>query len=353
MICQKEGLDVQPNVIEELVSSTQADLRQILSILSTYRLTNNKLSYDQTKQMMRGAGKDFELGPFSACPNLLGSSFDRMSMADRLDQYFVDGSLMPLMIHENYLGAKANTPRILRGHDKPSFMDLTAAAAEAISGADRVESIIRGSNQEWSLAPFHGFMSCVMPAYYVHGHMQGRLEFAGWLGQNSKTGKANRLLGELEKHSYLATGCNRLSWRLDYAPALADRLISAVKTDQIDAAIGLLDSYYLTKDDFDSLLELMLDPNLSTAAYAKSVPTATKSAFTRRYNAQTHKLPYSLDEAPVSRKINFEPTVDEEAQDAIADEEEEEASEDLSKDKMIKKRNPTAVSKRGGRGGKK
>lgn len=51
VIAQKEGLDLKPNVISNLVASTQADIRQIINILSTYRLSNSTMTYDESKSL--------------------------------------------------------------------------------------------------------------------------------------------------------------------------------------------------------------------------------------------------------------------------------------------------------------
>ena len=104
-------------------------------------------------------------------------------MVEKLEAYFVDSSLMPLMIQENYIRAKATTQRSLLGNGNPNFITLTAAAADSISAACHVDSMIRGSNQEWSLAPLHGFLSCVAPAYFVHGSLSGMIGFPGWFGK--------------------------------------------------------------------------------------------------------------------------------------------------------------------------
>ena len=52
-ICRQEGLSVGTNTIEELVVSTQGDIRQILNLLSTYRLTHQSLSFDESKQLAK------------------------------------------------------------------------------------------------------------------------------------------------------------------------------------------------------------------------------------------------------------------------------------------------------------
>lgn len=50
-IAEKEGLSIQPNALEELVASTHADIRQILNLLSTYKLTQHHLGFDQSKSL--------------------------------------------------------------------------------------------------------------------------------------------------------------------------------------------------------------------------------------------------------------------------------------------------------------
>lgn len=51
-ICEKEGLHLQPNVVEQLVASTHGDIRQLLNCLSTFRLTGEtQMSYETSKTM--------------------------------------------------------------------------------------------------------------------------------------------------------------------------------------------------------------------------------------------------------------------------------------------------------------
>ena len=374
-IAREEGLAVDPNTIEELVASTQADIRQILMLLSTYRLTHANLTFDDSKRMAGQAGrKDVETGPFDAVHALLsGGSYERMSLAERIDQYFVDGSLVPLMLQENYLRCRANNSRTIVGKMTPSFVDLMAASAESISQGDLVESLIRGANQEWSLAPLHGVMSTVLPAYYCHGILSGRVEFSTWLGQYSKGSKNQRLLGELSRHTYLHTHADKIDMRLDYLHGLATRTVHGLKEsggDPIGAVIQLMAAYSMTREDLDTTVGLCLDPLCGSEAFGK-IPTATRSALTRRYNQSGILLPYSLGQPAVSKRISIgdeEEVETEEVDNEAIEDAEEDGEEDLvkslAKDKMIKakpastKRSASdgdvGVPKRGrGRGGKK
>jgi len=50
-ICQKEGLHFLPNSIEQIIQSTQSDIRQVLNSLATYRLKASRITYDDSKEL--------------------------------------------------------------------------------------------------------------------------------------------------------------------------------------------------------------------------------------------------------------------------------------------------------------
>jgi replication factor C subunit 1 len=100
VIAEREGLNLGPNVIEELVTSTHGDIRQILNALSSHLLTQNQMTFDQSKAV---AGKDLEQCTFDAIGTLLTSGYDRLkTLGDKLDLYFVDDGLIPLMIQVQF-----------------------------------------------------------------------------------------------------------------------------------------------------------------------------------------------------------------------------------------------------------
>lgn len=371
-ICRQEGLTVGPNTIEELVASTQGDIRQILNLLSTYRLTGETLNFDESKKLGIASKKDIDEGPFDSLHALLsGQSFNRMTLNQKIDLYFTDSGLMPLMIHENYLKSRANTSRTVYDNNYgaingANFMTLAWAAADSISKSDEVDSLIRGYNQEWSLAPLHAIHSCVRPAYFCSGNLSGRVDFPGWLGQNSKLQKYLRILKELTQHLYLHMRANKLTLCMDYAPTMGAIILNRLQSvESIDKAIEFLDDYALAKEDLEPLLEIILDSSCNSQAYAK-LPTTLKSAFTRKYNQGSHLLPYALGASAVPiRKIKSDVKIADSNEEEIVDDENfeanesgDEADEDISKDKMIKsnskgsKAKSTAVAKRGGKGKK-
>ena len=149
--------------------------------------------------------------------------------------------------------------------------------------------------------------------------------------------------------------------RQSYLQTIFDRLVRKFAkdgADSIDEIIHLMDEYYLTKEDFDSIIELSLGPN-NGEALMKEVPPNVKTAFTRkyslkaldwfRYNAASHPMAFQKAGGVVATKGGrkdrpdvedaFEDSDEGEVaveEDAVADEEEE----DLSKDKMIKEKKP-------------
>lgn len=45
----REKLKIEPNAVDQLVEATRNDVRQIINILSTYRLSQDQMSFDQAK----------------------------------------------------------------------------------------------------------------------------------------------------------------------------------------------------------------------------------------------------------------------------------------------------------------
>src|ERR1700733_8450847 len=144
------------------------------------------------------------------------------------------------------------------------------------------------------MAPFHGIMSSVRPAYYCYGRLGGKIEFATWLGQNSKQQKYQRLLIEVAKHLYLKTHAEKTDLCLDYISPMAAVILSKLQVGEVEDAIAFLDTYFLTREDVDTIFEMSLGADVGQ--YAK-LPTTIKSAFTRRYNQASHKLPYAYGNA--------------------------------------------------------
>lgn len=143
--------------------------------------------------------------------------------------------------------------------------------------------------QHWSLMPLHGVFSVVRPAYYCHGPSTsgdfGGFSFPSWFGKNSTQGKLNRIMGEIHGRMRMKISGDKREALMNYLPVLYPRLIDPLiqdgGADQVDGIIELMDDYYLTKEEWDNLVEVMAI-GTSPDDLLKRIPSATKSALTRK-----------------------------------------------------------------------
>ena len=174
-----------------------------------------------------------------------------------------------------------------------------------------------------------------------------------------------RFIKEIQGHMRLRASGDRHEIRQQYLPLLWHRLIKELQEqgkDDIESVINLMDSYYLTKDDWDAILELGVGP--MDMEHIK-LDTQTKSAFTRAYNQMPHPLPYMKANQVVApkKKTKERPDIEDAFEEsdsgtssgedrAVLDEDE---PLDLKKDKYVaapKKKKAAAKGKGAGSKGK-
>lgn len=371
-IARNERLNLEPGVVDQLISSTNADIRQILNILSTFARTRDRMGSSESAMIGKSWEKHTVLKPFDIIGRLLsGATFapsSRMTLNDKVDLYFNDHDFTPLMVQENYL----NTIPSKAGNNKQKHLEAVLKAAESIADGDLVDARIHSSDQQWGLMPLHAVMSSVRPASFIAGQARGRYNFTSYLGNNSKRGKYDRLLQELHSHMKLEISANKTEVREDYLNMMVAKLLLPLVKQQADGipeVIDFMDSYYLTREDWDVVMELCTGPPGMKRAedIVKSIPTAVKSSFTRKYNASSHPVPFmksaaSLKATP-SASIVVPDLAETIGEEIVKDDDEDQKQDnddddDITKDKYIKVAKPKkkAAAKGGAtkaKGGKK
>lgn len=343
-IAHREGLKLDPNLIDQLVQITHNDIRQIINIMSTVARTQGSLNFQNLNDMQSSWEKEVSIKPFEIIPRLL--SPNRMTLNEKIGMYFNDMDIIPLMIHENY-----KMVRPTGASSKIDQLKKFERAADYISESDLINSQIRGSEQQWSLLPFHAVMSTVLPSKEIQGQVTGRIMFTSWLGQNSKRMKFDRIVQNLQYHTCTKTHSNNSQLRSFYVPYLKDRMVELLSekgSDGIPELLELMDSYYLTKDDFDNIMELSVSGTRKPDERYKKVPTSVKSAFTRKYNSYAHPtIIYKTGDSVSKRgmmgssKSFDEDTIDDDAGKNKNDDDDDDSndndnSDDLVKDNLIK-----------------
>lgn len=168
-----------------------------------------------------------------------------------------------------------------------------------------------------------------------------------------------RFLKEIHAHMRLRASGDRHEIREQYFSVLWYKLVKNLEKqgkDSVKSVIDLMDSYFLTKDDWDAILELAVGPG---AMETIKIETQTKASFTRLYNSQSHPLPFmkanstaapkkltkdkpDLEEALEGSEDGEDPTFDAETDDGKEDDD----ALDLKKDKYVKTSKNKTVSKK-------
>lgn len=194
-ICFRENLKVPINVINALIEGSRADIRQIINMLSTAKLDQNAMDFDQGKSMSKSWEKHVILKPWDIVSKILGGGMfapnSSFTLNDKIELYFNDHEFSSLMLQENYLGTNPTISNMFTGKEKNlKVLELIDTAAESISDGDLVDRMIHGSQQQWSLMPTHAVFSFVRPASFISGSQAGhQTRFTSWLGNHSRTGK--------------------------------------------------------------------------------------------------------------------------------------------------------------------
>lgn len=168
-----------------------------------------------------------------------------------------------------------------------------------------------------------------------------------------------RFIKEIQGHMRLHSSGDRHEIRQQYLPLLWYRLVKELQIQGKEALgniIDLMDSYYLTKEDWDAILELGVG---SMDMADLKIDSQTKSAFTRVYNQQAHPLSYmkaSQVVAPQKKgkdRPDLEEALDESDSGVSSGEDkavlDEDEPLDLKKDRYVKapKKKPAKAAKGG------
>ncbi|CBN77287.1 conserved unknown protein [Ectocarpus siliculosus] len=287
-VAKMEGMDVDDNAAEMLVEANGNDIRQVLHALQMWSRKSSKMTYMNLKGGISAIEKDKNqrIGPFDAARSILGGA-SRTPLRDRYELFFTDYSLLPLLVHQNYLSSLMQVDAKVR-------TEVTAAASAAVSDADIISGKMRGDVQHWELLPAQAALNVRVGS--VGGGSLGFPEFPKWLGNYSRENKRRRLLGELSTHLNASVSGGTEAVRLSYIHFLKRLLTQPLREEGAagaPACVDLLEEYGLSRDDlFEVLPEFVLSgkgmkrppPDLFG-----SLDSKTRSAVTRCYNSQAHK----------------------------------------------------------------
>jgi len=280
-----------------LAESSGQDVRQIINVLQMARSDPTVLQ----SQHDGNKSKDSKLmlGPFDVIwPMFSAAHVANSSLNDRSDLFFVDYSMVPMIVQENYI---QYTPSKAEGLPKKkadlAALDAVSKAADALCLGDIVNNYLRGSNQVWSLLPYQAIWSAVEPGSHMRcgpkggpkeqGWHQNSIRFPSILGKMSNFNKRQRILREIQTHTREVASCDFTSMRLDYLCHIRRMITQPLimgGVDGIEGTLHLMAQYGITRDDYDALEEIQFKDFRDCPNPFEKIPTKVKSAFTRAYN---------------------------------------------------------------------
>lgn len=117
----------------------QGDLRQALNLLQMWRTTTDTLDDETVEAGLHLSAKNLNLGANEIVPEMYPCRTREHKLSEKLDMYFMDYTMLPIMVHETYL---ATGPTLERA----------AFIAESISEGDLVTATIQKKQMhEYSL----------------------------------------------------------------------------------------------------------------------------------------------------------------------------------------------------------
>jgi len=280
-ICANEGLAVDMNSLEYLCENFGNDIRQILNLIQMYSRESKTLTYMNAKSTIGKTKKDetVMLNNFEAARRLMTGR--DLSIRDKIDLFFIDYDLIPLLAQENYL---SSVPQA-----SVEDLEKMAKASDLIATGDILNRKIR-QHGDWGLMPNFAFMSSIYPCEVIRPNVAFP-KFPEWLGKNSSTRKKQRELKEIRIMTSPEITGNRMSVLFDYIPAFIHLLHFNIKEEgqeSVENVVEILDHY---RFDLEMAKEYLPDLQLAAARIRDpfaEVSTQTKSSLTRTFNSR-HK----------------------------------------------------------------
>ncbi|GMR59324.1 hypothetical protein PMAYCL1PPCAC_29519, partial [Pristionchus mayeri] len=287
-ICHQEKLKMSKEEAMELIELSGHDVRQTI--------------YNLQLKAVGGTGKtqqkDCAINTFEAARRLLGQS---ATLSDRQQMFFVDYSIMPLFVQDNYPRMKGNE----RSKDGRCELGCLRKAADLLAWGDTVEKTIRSSGA-WKMLPVQSMLSAALPTLAMDGQIHSMINFPLWLGKNSNAGKRQRMLRQIEYHANLKISATPASLVTDYLPVMREKLTRPLidkKNEGVPEVVETMNAYSLLKDDMDAIAELAQWPGDKKDPFTL-IPSTVKAALTRTLNKTARSLPYQVEDVAKGRRKN-------------------------------------------------
>eukprot|EP00930_Biecheleria_cincta_P043936 TRINITY_DN30145_c0_g1_i1.p1 TRINITY_DN30145_c0_g1~~TRINITY_DN30145_c0_g1_i1.p1 ORF type:complete len:620 (+),score=124.01 TRINITY_DN30145_c0_g1_i1:182-2041(+) len=235
-IVESEGQRVDLAAVESVVDACGQDIRQVINHLQFFgALTGGSRSCQKDAQVM--------LSPFDACSKMLSFQREPLSIARRLDLFYIDTDMVPLMIQENYLRPMEKRSG---GLDETTLLERCAKASDLIATSDTLSGNFEVMNSAATMGTVYPSALMASP-----DETFARPSFPAWLQKRSSMGKSQRVLGELSSRLRASTTCGSRGFiTCSYHEVLHKRLLKPLSQGLVKECAQALHHYGLSREFF-------------------------------------------------------------------------------------------------------
>lgn len=317
-ILTREGCEVDPNSIEQVVEASGCDVRQCLILLEMWARNNRVVTPAMTKASLRINCKDplMMIGNFEAAAKLLNKKETRnFRHREKVDLFFVDFDIIPLIIQENYINAMTNEPNQLK---------RLSLAADSISLADVMNTFMR-AKKEWTLLPQYAQLAAIEPATRS-GNGVPFPRFPEWFGRNSTQRKTERMLREVRGVLAGNISGDAESVLKDYVPTLYKLIMTPFKAGKFEDTVNTMHMYKITPEMFKEHLVYLQFGSITCLEELKAIPSKDKATLSKLYNSMFKS---SVEKVKKKKEFEIRDKFDPELEDEDEVEEEESEEEEI------------------------
>ncbi|EAR83422.1 BRCT domain protein (macronuclear) [Tetrahymena thermophila SB210] len=299
-VCEQEGFkDVEIESLEAISERFGNDLRQTLNFLEMHFKTSKRLQGINSKQLNSGQ-KDATvmLDAFQASTQLMQSfKFQKMTLRERIELFFIDYDLIPLLVHQNYLDTIKPREDASKNKKNDNFnvkeLQNLVDATSSIAQSDLLSKSIRQSGN-WSLLPNFAFTSCIYPCDKVCEDKPIYPRFPEWLGKFQTTKKTTRELREFRVSLSKSISGSRFAVKFDYVPFLLKIILSHLKkgkNSDIETVLDYLEYYNIKPQHLkEHLNDLQYPKNDYYGVVSSDIKTKLTKEYNKRYSDSSNKI---------------------------------------------------------------
>mmetsp|Transcript_35479 Transcript_35479/g.77531 ORF Transcript_35479/g.77531 Transcript_35479/m.77531 type:complete len:254 (-) Transcript_35479:657-1418(-) len=112
-IVKKEKKSAEKNALEKIVEQTNNDIRAAITTIEVMFKSCSSITFAQVNNGNSGKDKNTMINNFEACKQLMNvSDSNHMTFREKLDLFFIDYDLIPLMVFENLWSAFGNAMNV-------------------------------------------------------------------------------------------------------------------------------------------------------------------------------------------------------------------------------------------------